>query len=273
MTASSIEPDRRGTRDLPFSIGSDAWAAGRSFAALVALHDALRSPGGCPWDAEQTHVSLGRHLLEEAYEVLDVLDSMPAGSPDSGPNPEVELYGLLCEELGDLLMQVVFHARLASEVRAFSIIDVIDGIVDKLVERHPHVFAGAVVVDADGVVDAWEKRKHVSKPRASVLDDIPSGLPALSRAAKMRSRTKSIGLDWSDAAELRLRVDTALDRFDSGANPEVVGEALFYLAALAKLEGEDPETSLRRYLHVWEDQFRHAERPSMRGQSPFGLSG
>ena len=152
---------------------------------LVAVMDRLRSPGGCPWDAEQTHQSLAPYLLEEAHETLEAIETGQRAA--------------LIEELGDLLLQVVFHARLGEEDadRSWSIDDVAAGIVTKLVNRHPHVFGDVDAPDAQYVADNWERIKAAEKGRTSVLDGIPAGLPALARAAKVVSR--------ADRAELARR--------------------------------------------------------------------
>ncbi|HZI97877.1 MAG TPA: MazG family protein, partial [Actinomycetales bacterium] len=149
---------------------------------LVRVMDRLRSPGGCPWDAEQTHSSLLRYLVEESYEVVEAVE---AGSRED-----------LAEELGDLLLQVVFHARLATEhdEAPFDIDDVATGIVEKLVRRHPHVFAGGPAGSAEHVEDVWERSKAVEKGRDSALDGIPTGLPALARAEKVLDRLTRHGV-------------------------------------------------------------------------------
>ncbi|MBA2740353.1 MAG: MazG family protein [Nocardioidaceae bacterium] len=178
--------------------------------------DRLRSPGGCPWDAEQTHASLAPYLLEETYEVLDALDAGDRAH--------------LREELGDLLLQVVFHARLAveHETEPWSIEEVARGIVHKLVGRHPHVF-GDVAVDGAGEVEAnWEALKTAEKQRQSLLDGIPAALPALARADKVLGR---LG---------RSTLDVPLPAGDS------YGARLLSLVAEARAAGVDAETELRR---------------------------
>ncbi len=152
---------------------------------LVAVMDRLRSPGGCPWDAEQTHASLLPYLLEEAHEVLEAAEALPA--------PEAREH--LREELGDLLLQVVFHARIAQDdpQAPFGIDDVAAGIVAKLVRRHPHVFAGATVADAGEVAANWEDIKAAEKQRTGLFEGIPLTLPALARAGKMLGRLERAG--------------------------------------------------------------------------------
>src|SRR5689334_11276863 len=146
--------------------------------------DRLRSPGGCAWDAAQTHESLTRYLLEEAYEVIEAI--------------ETNDLALLREELGDLLLQVLFHSRISQEVppdQAFGIEDVADDLVDKLVRRHPHVFAGADAGSAEELNETWERQKVGEKGRTSAVDGVPLNQPALALAAKLVSRARRAGLD------------------------------------------------------------------------------
>ena len=196
---------------------------------LVEVMDRLRSPGGCPWDAEQTHESLARYLLEETYEVLEALDT---GDRDH-----------LREELGDLLLQVVFHARIAQEhpTEPFDIDDVAAGIAAKLVSRHPHVFAEAVAADAAAVQDSWERLKAVEKGRTSVLDGVPTALPALARADKLLGRVVRSGLD--------------VPLVDDGS----LGARLLALVVEARADGLDPEAELRATLADLTARVRAAE--------------
>ena len=172
----------------------------RDFASLVSVMARLRGEGGCPWDREQTHATLKPYLLEEAYEVLDAIDT---GKP-----------GPLCEELGDLLLQVVFHAQLASEAGQFTIADVSRGIVDKLIRRHPHVFGTVQVTGTDDVLANWEAIKRAEpgyEDRHSILDGIPSQLPALLRAREVSKRVVKVGFEWPDIAGVLDKVDEELD--------------------------------------------------------------
>ena len=178
--------------------------------------DRLRSPGGCPWDAEQTHASLARYLVEECYEVLEAIETDDAV--------------LLREELGDLLLQVLFHARIADEASdGFDIDDVAGDLVDKLVRRHPHVFAGAVTGSAAELNETWEQQKVTEKGRTSAVDGVPLAQPALALAAKLVSRARRHGL--------AVRVPDPADG---------IGARLFALVEQAVAEGVDPETELRR---------------------------
>jgi XTP/dITP diphosphohydrolase len=191
---------------------------------LVAAMDRLRSPGGCPWDAEQTHESLVPYLIEETYELVEAIES--------GDRTH------LVEELGDVLLQVAFHARMANEHpdSPFGIDDVAGGIVDKLVRRHPHVFADVEADTAPTVAANWEQIKAAEKPlRTSPLDGIPEGLPALARANKAAGRLAAAG-----------RLDMAL----AAAAGDDLGSRLFALVLEARDNGQDPEAALRAAVRV-----------------------
>jgi XTP/dITP diphosphohydrolase len=196
----------------------------------VEVMDRLRSPGGCPWDAEQTHASLARYLVEETYELLEAIETSDLA--------------LLREELGDLLLQVLFHARLAEELppgEAFSIEDVAHDLVDKLVRRHPHVFAGEAVTDTATLNETWEQRKIDEKGRTSAVDGVPMGQPALALAAKLAARARRAELDVRPARTSEL------------------GERLFALAREASDAGLDPETALRETARAYRDAMLAAE--------------
>jgi XTP/dITP diphosphohydrolase len=189
----------------------------------VAVMDQLRSPGGCPWDAAQTHRSLAKYLLEETYETLEAI--------------ETDDMALLREELGDLLLQVLFHARLAEELpegERFSIDDVASDLVAKLVHRHPHVFADVKVDGAAEVNENWERLKAEEKARASIVEGVPMGQPALALAAKLVSRAQRAGTD----------VPIADDGF---------GRRLFELVREAVAAGVDPELALRETSRAYRD--------------------
>jgi XTP/dITP diphosphohydrolase len=189
----------------------------------VAVMDQLRSPGGCPWDAAQTHRSLAKYLLEETYETLEAI--------------ETDDTALLREELGDLLLQVLFHARLAEELpegERFSIDDVASDLVAKLVHRHPHVFADVKVDGAAEVNENWERLKAEEKARASIVEGVPMGQPALALAAKLVSRAQRAGTD----------VPIADDGF---------GRRLFELVREAVAAGVDPELALRETSRAYRD--------------------
>lgn len=207
-------------------------AAARSLARLVAVMARLRSVDGCPWDREQTHRSLGVHLLEEAYEVIDAID-------------RDEVTAELEEELGDVLLQVVFHARLADQDGRFDVAEVADHLVAKLLHRHPHVFGETTVSGAEEVVANWEAIKSREKARTGPFDGIPKHLPALLAAYKSQKRAAARGFQADGATALE-ELRRVLDRWDAGAaGPELLGDALFWTVALARATGLDPEEALR----------------------------
>jgi MazG family protein len=203
---------------------------------LVRVMAGLRGPGGCPWDREQDHRSLARHLLEEAHEVLDAIDD---GKPER-----------LREELGDLLLQVVFHAQMAADEGAFDIDDVAEGIVAKLVRRHPHVFGDTEVDSAAEVLVNWERIKAEEKGEHGLEEDIPATLPALARAAKVQRRAAGRGFEWRRTEDALDAVREELGELERASDPrgveEEVGDLLFAVAALARKLGVDPESALRR---------------------------
>jgi XTP/dITP diphosphohydrolase len=209
---------------------------------VVAVMDRLRSPDGCPWDAEQTHQSLATYLVEETFEALSAIDS---DDPDA-----------LREELGDVLLQVVFHARIAeeSDARPWSIDDVAAELVDKLVRRHPHVFGSepAAEVPSASEVDAtWHELKQDEKSRTSVVDGVPMALPALALSEKLLSRSAKAGLEL-DVDEPELPED--LDE-------ELLGIVLFGVVSVARRHGLDAESALRRHAHRFAEQARRAGLP------------
>jgi len=226
---------------------------------LVATNRILRKQ--CPWDRKQTHHSLLTHLIEEAYEAADAIAQLPsdspAGEPDFGAYAEVE------EELGDLLLQVVFHATLASETGAFDVDEVAEGIRRKLVARHPHVFGDVSVADADEVLANWEQIKAEEKQRDSLMDDIPSGMPAVVRAYKVQSRARSVGFDWVDTndviAVLRSEIDELAGASDEAAVMHEIGDILFSAVNVARHVGVDPEVALRLGVDRFMRRFRAVE--------------
>ena len=199
--------------------------------------DRLRSPGGCPWDAEQTHVSLVEYLIEEAYEAVEAIES----------NDQEAMQ----EELGDLLLQVVFHARIAQP--DWDIDSVIVGITNKLIERHPHVFADSVAETPSDVEDAWHVRKAREKGRASLTEGIPDSLPALMRASKLQSRTKSLTLQPSEYAA---QAAVIIDQLETNAQ---FGDLLFELVRVARARGWDAEASLRDAVRIRAEEIREHE--------------
>jgi tetrapyrrole methylase family protein/MazG family protein len=217
---------------------------GRRLLDLVRVMHRLRGPEGCPWDLEQTHRSLARHLLEEAHEALEAIDS---GDPSR-----------LREELGDVLLQVVFHAEMARQEGTFDIDDVAEGIVSKLIRRHPHVFGDVQVDSADQVLVNWEHIKKEEKGEHRLDDEIPSTLPALARAAKVQRRAAGAGFDWRTLKGAMAKVREELAELE-GAPPEQaedeLGDLLFAVAAVGRQLGVDPETALRRAVGRFVERF------------------
>jgi nucleoside triphosphate diphosphatase len=239
----------------------------RDISGLLEIMAALRTPGsGCPWDLEQNFATIAPYTIEEAYEVADAI---LRGDLDD-----------LRDELGDLLLQVVFHARMAEEQNAFAFADVVEAISTKMIRRHPHVFA-----DSDGrltpsdVKGAWERIKAEEKAErvgrrqgqeaapASLLSGIKAGQPALTRAMELQRKASSVGFDWNDPravlAKIREEADeieAALDRGDADELAEETGDLLFALVNLARHVGADPETALRGTNAKFERRFAYIER-------------
>lgn len=210
--------------------------AGAELLRLVEIERHLRDPdGGCPWDLEQDHASLTPYLLEETYELLDAIDS---GSDTA-----------LCEELGDVLLQVVFHAQIAADRGAFTVDDVARGVADKLVHRHPHVFGDVEVADADDVKARWEVLKQDEKGRDGPFDGVPDALPALMLAAKLQRRAARLGFDWPSRSEpaerVREEVEEALAAGEPQQREEEIGDLLGAAVGLARWLDVDPERALR----------------------------
>ncbi len=215
----------------------------------------LRSPGGCVWDIEQTHRSLRRYLIEEVYEVIEAIDLKDAK--------------LLCEELGDLLLQIIFHARMAEESDLFSMQDVIDGVTKKMIRRHPHVFGEVSVRDSGEVLLNWEKIKQEEKKgaRSSVLDGVPAGLPSLLRADKLQQKAAKVGFDWDNIGPVwdklteeiaELKAAVAKDEKEEIASE--LGDVLFSIANLARFLKLDGETALNRTNQKFIRRFRYVEK-------------
>lgn len=228
-----------------------------AFPDLVGVMARLRAPNGCPWDREQTHETLRPYVIEEAYEVVEAVDS---GDPDK-----------LCEELGDLLLQVVFHAQLAAEAGTFTIDDVCAAIVDKLVRRHPHVFGDLKVSGAEEVLTNWQAIK-AGEPgnaeRTSILDGVPRSLPALLRALEISKRAVKAGFEWPDTEGVldkvdeevaELRAEIGADSPDRARIADELGDLLFTVVNVARRVGIEPEDALRRQLKKFGRRFRHIE--------------
>jgi tetrapyrrole methylase family protein/MazG family protein len=228
----------------------------KTFADLVWVMSRLRGPGGCPWDREQDHVTLKKYMVEECYEAIDAIDAGDMGA--------------LCEELGDVLLQVVFHAQLEAEAGVFTIDDVIARIVEKLLRRHPHVFGDLDVADADEVLRNWEKIKKAEKGegwRESVLDGVPSGLPALMRAMEISKRAVKVGFEWEKFEDVLSKVEEEVrelrEAIAAGREEEIfseIGDLLFTIVNVARWQKLDPEEALRQMLTRFSTRFRHIEQ-------------
>lgn len=232
----------------------------RSFENLVAIMDRLRGPGGCPWDREQTYETLRGYLLEESYEVAEAID---AGDPAG-----------LCEELGDLLFQIVFLSRLAKENGRFEAADVVEGIATKMIRRHPHVFGDDTAEDAQDVLRKWEEIKRREKASSgaaeshqpSVLDGVPRALPALLKAQRLGSKAARVGFDWPDAPSVLEKVDEeaaelrrAVASGDRDGAREEIGDLLFSVAMLARRLDIDPEGALEAANRKFRERFARVE--------------
>ena len=233
-------------------------AQGERLLELVKVMARLRGPDGCPWDREQTHQTLARHLLEETHELLEAIDA----GDDEG----------MRDELGDLLLQVVFHAQLAADDGRWDVDDVAEGLVAKLVYRHPHVFGEVQVAGADEVLVNWEKLKAAEAgERGAVDDDIPVSLPSLARAAKVQRRAAGWGFEWRSVegavVALREEVDElAAAVGDPAAAEDEVGDVLFATVALARKLGVDAESALRRTVRGFSERYeRFVELAAERG--------
>ena len=219
---------------------------------LVAVMDRLRSPGGCPWDAKQTHRSLVKYLLEEAYETVETIEDGDFETPGEGRDA-------LREELGDVLLQVAFHSRIAQEHESdpFGIDDVAQGIVTKLVGRHPHVFGDVEAGTAADVEANWELIKAAEKGRSSAVEGVPLAQPALSLAGKLLKRARNAGLEIT-VPQLSDTIRQEADITDVAAEQQV-GKLLMAVVGLARELGVDPEEALRRESRGLRDQILHLE--------------
>ncbi len=235
--------------------------AGKEFERLVSIMEKLRGENGCPWDRKQTLDSLVSYLLEETYEVVDAIRRRD--------------YASLKEELGDLLLQVVFQAQIAKEKGLFDIEDVIKGINEKLIRRHPHVFGDKRFKDSDEVLLNWETMKKEEKKKASILDGVPLHLPALLRAFELQERARRVGFDWDKTEEVMRKIEEEWKEFkeayskgDRDKMEEELGDLLFAIVNLARFIGVNPEIALhsinekfrRRFLYI-ENKAREKNRP------------
>jgi MazG family protein len=245
----------------------------KNFTDLVELMDRLREPGGCPWDREQTYATLAPFLLEEAYEAFDALEEAREGHPDP-----------LREELGDLLFQIVFQARVAKERGEFTIDDVIDGLHTKMVRRHPHVFGDVQADNSAEVLKNWEaikaeekratKKGEVESPDKSILDGVSTKAPALMEAHQISTKVARVGFDWTDideifgklqeeVDELRVAIEQhrqSADEADHVSVREEIGDMLFVVTNIARHLSVEPEAALKLANRKFRKRFAHIER-------------
>jgi len=221
-----------------------------SFGQLVEIMKVLRGEKGCPWDKEQTHESIKRYLVEESYEVLDAID-------------EKNMHKL-CEELGDLLLQITFHARMAEEKGYFNINDVIKGIIEKMIRRHPHVFGSKSVDTADKVLVQWEEIKDVEHVEPRPVLDVPKNFPALYRAEKLQQKAARVGFDWPDILGAWDKVEEEIGELrDAEAKgvgiKEELGDVLFAVVNVARFLDIDAEEALQDTNKKFVRRFSHIE--------------
>jgi len=251
----------------------------KSFDELVAVMARLRAPGGCPWDREQTYASLSQYLLEEAYETFDAIHEADATGDTAN----------LREELGDLLLQVVFHSTIGAEKGDFTIDDVSAGVTQKLVLRHPHVFGDEKLHSASDVLDNWDKLKaderrasgKQEKKSDSILDDVPVHFPALLEALKLTTKAAKVGFDWRKTEEIFDKLSEevaelkdAIAKDEKENVSEEIGDLLFVLVNLARKLDIEPETALKRCNRKFRKRFRFIEnelRSSGRNPEESGL--
>jgi tetrapyrrole methylase family protein/MazG family protein len=236
-------------------------AADVGLLGLIATNRILRTE--CPWDSKQTHHTLASHLIEETYETVEAIGILSAAAPAGAV--DLGAYAVLEEELGDLLLQVVFHTTLAAEAGAFDIDEVAEGIRRKLVHRHPHVFGDVVATEVGEVLANWEELKNVEKRRESLMDDIPTALPGVARADKIQRRVASIGFDWPGDEPVFAKVEEELGelaevRRDRDLATAELGDLLFAVVNLARHLDVDPEVALSRANDTFAERFRVIEQ-------------
>ena len=234
---------------------------------LLTIMHLLRAPEGCPWDREQTHQSIRRNFLEETYEALDAIDRN-------------DIPGM-CEELGDVLLQVVFHSVMEEEQGRFTADDVVDGVAKKMVFRHPHVFGTVEAGDADGALTAWEKQKREEKGQktaADSLDGVARSLPALMRAEKIQDKAKKAGFDWPDISPALDKLSEELGELKTAAAQgsnveEELGDLLFSAVNVSRFVKVDTEEALNRATDKFIGRFRKVEEEAARqGRALEGMS-
>jgi len=231
------------------------------FQKLLDIMARLREPGGCPWDREQTSDSLKPFLVEETYEVLEAIEEGDAE--------------MIKEELGDLMLQIVFHARIAEEEGAFDIGGVLDAINDKMLRRHPHVFGTEDLKTPEEVLANWEeikmKEKGSAADRRSLLDGVPKQMPALTRAHRLQERAARVGFDWDRIEDVSAKLDEEVAEFrdtlvegDRERMEDELGDVFFSLVNIARFVGVNPEDALRKTISKFIRRFRFVEEESAR---------
>ncbi len=246
----------------------------REFNELVAVMERLRAPGGCPWDREQTYASLAQYLLEETYETFDAIQEADKTGDTTN----------LREELGDILLQVVFHSTIAAEKGDFTIDDVVKGVTEKLILRHPHVFGEEELATAADVLNNWDKLKanereksgKIEKEKESVLDDVTLHFPALLEGLKLTKKAAKVGFDWQDAAQIFDKLNEEIDELNRAISDdeqakieEEIGDLLFVVVNLARKLEVEPETALKRTNRKFRERFKFIEQElKRRGRSP-----
>ena len=235
----------------------------KNFDELIAVMTRLRAPGGCPWDREQTYASLAQYLLEECYETFDAIQE----ADQTGNTAH------LVEELGDVLLQVVFHSTIAIEKGDFTIDEVVQGVTEKLILRHPHVFGEKELATAQDVLNNWDELKKdqqqasgkVEKPKDSILDDVPVHFPALLEGQKLTKKAAKVKFDWENTAQIfdKLTEETneLKDAIETGENiEEEIGDLLFVVLNLARKLDIDAETALKRTNRKFRQRFAYIEK-------------
>ncbi len=230
--------------------------AGDEFAKLVETVETLRGPNGCPWDKKQNHNTLKKYLIEECYEVLEAIEHSSSSK--------------LCEELGDVLLQVLIHSEIARQDQDFDISDVCQRLREKLIRRHPHVFGDIAVNGVDEVLKNWEQIKSAEagyEDRNSILDGIPFHLPALMRANEVAKRASKSGFDWSDISGVINKLQEEIDELKSemesdniDRTADEIGDLLFTVANLARFLNIDPEEALRKSVSKFSMRFKTMEQ-------------
>lgn len=236
----------------------------KSIDELVAVMARLRAPGGCPWDHEQTYASLAQYLLEEAYETFDAIQE----ADQTGDTANLR------EELGDLLLQVVFHSTIGSERGDFSFDEVADGVTQKLILRHPHVFGDANFARAEDVLDNWDQLKaderkasgKIEKQLESILDEVPVHFPALLEGLKLTKKAAKVGFDWENADQIfdklteeAAELKHAIERGEKDNIAEEIGDLLFVVQNLARHLDVEPETALKKTNRKFRERFKFIE--------------